>query len=343
MELCQMYGIESIPLVQTFGHLEFVLKHDQYKHLLETRAVQGYAHDTLDICPLQEGTMPLLEDMIGDVVSYHPKSRFFHVGGDEVYSIGTCPDCRKYVIEQGNGDISKGKSKLYIMHVNRIARVVKGFGKIPMIWHDYLLKYPEFIDELDKDFIIVYWRYGKDKHPDDFEREIAFFKQKGFKVLAASSVRSDFQFAIPNYSTRFQNIHELHKALMTTPDHVAGALATSWAVCRSPMETTVLGLLFFADSAWNVKKGPYTEDVLLDATRRMNKIFFGIPDEFTNKHENVLLMLQQATLPPQQSNDLNALDETIGAAMKAWDAILSDAKTGLSVIHNIQHGLGLQR
>nr|MDO8115797.1 hypothetical protein [Candidatus Sigynarchaeota archaeon] len=43
------------------------------------------------------------------------------------------------------------------------------------------------------------------------------------------------------------------------------------------------------------------------------------------------------------TNDLNALDESIGAAMKAWDAILSDAKTGLSVIHNIQHGLGLQR
>ncbi len=343
MELCNMYGIESIPLVQTFGHLEFVLKHDRYKHLKETREVDGYQRNTLDICPLQEGTIPLLEDMIGDVVSYHPRSRYFHVGGDEVYSIGTCPDCKKFVKEKGAGDVNRGKSMLYIQHVNRVASVVKGYGKIPMIWHDYLLKYPEFIDELDKDFVIVYWKYGRDNHPDDFKREIEFFKQRGFKVLAASSVRSDFQYAVPNYSTRFQNIHELHGALLATPDNVAGVLATSWAVCRAPIETTVPGLLFFANASWAVNQLPYSDEVLLDATRRISRLFFEIPDESLNKHDDVLLLLQQATVPPNQANDLKSLDEKLGAALVAWKGLQSNAKAGMSVVINILHGLELQQ
>ncbi|MFX0103839.1 MAG: family 20 glycosylhydrolase, partial [Candidatus Hodarchaeota archaeon] len=342
MELCQMYGIESIPLVQTYGHLEFVLKLDKYKHLNEDQDKPFDPNHTLDICALHDDTIPFLEDIISDVMSYHPRSRFFHIGGDEVYTIGTCEKCKEFVEKHGGGDDIKGKSKLYIQHVNKIIKIVKGYGKIPMIWHDYLLKYPTFLDELDKDVVIVYWRYGKDKEREDFTKEIQLFKDKGFNVLAANSVRSDFQFAIPTYSVRFQNIHELNKALVSRPENISGTMATSWAVCRAPMETTVPGLLFFAENSWNVIDAPYSSDNLKEFTLQALHSFFLVPEERIPRHLDIILSLEKCTVPPHATGDLEELKSLLNDSIGTWTDLMSDARKGQSVIENIIHGLRLQ-
>lgn len=344
MELCQVYGIESIPLVQTFGHLEFVLKHEQYQHLKESRDMEYDPSRTLDICPLHDETLPLLEDMISDIVSYYPKSRFIHVGGDEVYTIGTCDKCKAFIEEAGNGDVSKGKSKLYVSHMNNIAKIVKGFGKIPMIWHDFLLKYPDCIDEFNKDVVIVYWMYGKDKNPHDFADEIKFFKEKGFKVLAASSVNSDFQFAIPNYDLRIQNIYELNRALAQIPDGTLGALLTNWAVCRAPIDTTLPGMLFFAENAWNVQVEPYSApDVAGKFAIKLLKRLFLVRDEAVEKHARAFSLLQASTTVPRLSADLAILDSILGDTIEAWEALMADANGGKNIVESIIHGLKLQR
>ncbi|MHA1791354.1 MAG: family 20 glycosylhydrolase [Promethearchaeota archaeon] len=343
MELCQMYGIESIPLIQSYGHLEFVLKRAEYKHLREVKDQEYDPEHTMDICPLEEGTLPLINDMIADMVRYHHRTRYIHIGGDEVYSIGTCEKCRKFVEEHGDGDPDRGKSKLYITHVNEVIKIVKSFGKIPMIWHDYLLKYPDFIDELDKDVVIVYWQYGEDKKPNDFKKEIQFFKDKGFKIVAASSVRSDFQYAIPTYSIRFKNIHELNSALVDDPEKVVGSLATSWPVCRAPMETTIPGLLFFAESSWNVKKGEFTQDVIKKFTDQLLNQFFYVPKDKLEDHAAILTSLIDSTPRPRFVKDLGALLEKIDDAIQEWEDLSTAARARNSVIENILHGLKLQK
>ncbi|HME52093.1 MAG TPA: family 20 glycosylhydrolase [Candidatus Lokiarchaeia archaeon] len=344
MELCQVYGIECIPLVQTFGHLEFILKHEQYAHLKESRDMEHDPNRTLDICPLHEETLPLLQDMIADIVSYHPKSRFIHVGGDEVYTIGSCDKCKAFIEENGNGDEKVGKSKLYISHMNNIARIVKGFGKIPMIWHDYLLKYPDFIDDFDKDVVIVYWMYGKDKNPQDFAEEIKFFKEKGFKVLAASSVNSDFQFAIPNYDLRIQNIYELNRALGQIPEGNVGALLTNWPVCRAPIDTTLPGMLFFAENTWNIPAESYSAaDVANNFTIKLLKRLFLVRDNVIKKHVRAFSLLQASTTIPRLNTDLAALDSNLGDAIDSWEVLMTDANNGKNIVEAIIHGLKLQR
>ncbi|MHA1699203.1 MAG: family 20 glycosylhydrolase [Promethearchaeota archaeon] len=343
MELCQMYGIESIPLVQTFGHLEFVLKHEQYHDLRENKDMEYvYGESTLEICPLHPETMPLLKDMISDVMKYHPRSRFFHIGGDEVYHLGTCPRCREFVEKYGKGDVKKGLSKLYIEHVNRVVAFVKGYGKRPMIWHDYLLKYPEYLDDLDKDVVIVYWRYGRDKNPNDFEAEMAIFKERGFDVLAASSVRSDFQYAIPAYNVRFTNISELNRALLKIPEHVLGSLATSWAVCHAPMETTTPGILYFAEKSWNVDRSDYSSAKLEDFAIQTLKTYFKVPDQEVTKFKDIILLLEQSTVPPKTAKDHQQLLNEIMKASSKWLELKKVMKDGESVVENIIHGLKLQ-
>nr|MDO8112499.1 family 20 glycosylhydrolase [Candidatus Sigynarchaeota archaeon] len=343
LELCHVYGIESIPLVQTYGHLEFVLKHEKYQHLKESKDAEEGLEHTLDICALHDETMPLIQDLIADLVSYHPSSRYIHIGGDEVYTLGTCKKCKAFIKEQGDGDEIRGKSKLYVMHMNRVAKIVKGFGKIPMMWHDYLLKYPACLDEMDKDVVVVYWMYGKDHNPADFSKDISMFKTMGFKVLVASSVNSDFQYALPNYDIRIQNIYELNKALVQTSGGNVGSLATNWAGCRAPIETSILATLFFAESSWNVGKKPYSKDELSGFGSVLLRSVFGIQEGHVKKHALAFPRLMESTTLPQKAAGLGTIDAMLGQSIDDWEKVLQDSSTGKNIASNIIHGLKLQR
>ena len=47
-------GLEVIPLVQTFGHMEFILKHGQFAHLRDSAEMPE------SICPCHQQTMSLI-------------------------------------------------------------------------------------------------------------------------------------------------------------------------------------------------------------------------------------------------------------------------------------------
>ena len=56
-------GLEVIPLVQTFGHMEFILKHGQFAHLRDNSEMPE------SICPCHEQTMKLIGLYIDQVQS----------------------------------------------------------------------------------------------------------------------------------------------------------------------------------------------------------------------------------------------------------------------------------
>jgi hexosaminidase len=71
-----------VPLVQTFGHLEFALKHDE---LANIREIESHMDS---LCPLKEESFTFITRMIDQVLSYHPNTKYIHLGGDEVRSLG---------------------------------------------------------------------------------------------------------------------------------------------------------------------------------------------------------------------------------------------------------------
>lgn len=114
-------GLEVIPLVQTFGHLEFVLKHDEFASLRED------PDNYMDLCPEMDGSSELAAELIRQVVLFHPGIRMLHVGCDEVFGMGTCARCRLKIARSG-------VESLFLDFVEGVLTQCERLRVRPMLW-----------------------------------------------------------------------------------------------------------------------------------------------------------------------------------------------------------------
>ena len=87
LDACQQLNLEVIPLVQTFGHMEFILKLAEFAHLRDAEDMPE------SICSCDEKAMPLIENYIDQIMAMHPNVRYLHIGCDEVFHMGECESC----------------------------------------------------------------------------------------------------------------------------------------------------------------------------------------------------------------------------------------------------------
>ncbi|XP_054722166.1 hexosaminidase D-like isoform X2 [Uloborus diversus] len=151
--LAKMNNLEVMPLIQTFGHMEFILKLQTY---LELREVPAYPQV---ICPSNNGTQLLLRQIIDQVVALHPQIKWLHIGSDEVYYIGECNLCQKFMRKH-----FMDKEDLFINHVKSIAKYIKEKYQIqPIMWDDMFRMVPDETirkSEIWKYVEIMAWQYG---------------------------------------------------------------------------------------------------------------------------------------------------------------------------------------
>lgn len=113
-EFARSKGMEVIPLVQTFGHMEFVLKHRSLWHLREV------AHCVGTLNPHKEEGVKLVMEMLRQVVELHPGLSTLHIGADEVYMLGEGEESKLWLASPG-GTLEQ----LFLSHVIKVARAVK--------------------------------------------------------------------------------------------------------------------------------------------------------------------------------------------------------------------------
>lgn len=113
-EFAKTKNMEVIPLVQTFGHMEFVLKHRSLRHLRETPHCVG----TLN--PHREEAVRLVMEMLRQVVELHPGLSTLHIGADEVYMLGEGEESKAWLASTG-----LTVEQLFLSHVTKVAKAVK--------------------------------------------------------------------------------------------------------------------------------------------------------------------------------------------------------------------------
>src|ERR1700753_149498 len=126
IQYCKQIGITVIPLQQSFGHVEYILRHEKYKALREDE------RDLSQVCPSEPAlNKELFTRLYTDLVSTHP-GPYIHIGGDETYLLGHCEKCKKKAAEVG-------LSKLYFDHIKMLCDIIVGLGKRPVFWADIAL------------------------------------------------------------------------------------------------------------------------------------------------------------------------------------------------------------
>ena len=131
--------LEVIPLVQTFGHLEFALKLGEFSALREDPTIPQAA------CPTRNATWDFLVEMIDQVMALH-RVDFLHIGCDEVFQLGQCSACSGKLQRLNNdpeSDVYFDGRTLFLEHVVRVGEHVRRkYDVTPIIWDDMLRNIP---------------------------------------------------------------------------------------------------------------------------------------------------------------------------------------------------------
>uniref|UniRef100_A0A8R1TU21 beta-N-acetylhexosaminidase n=1 Tax=Onchocerca volvulus TaxID=6282 RepID=A0A8R1TU21_ONCVO len=271
----QAHNLDIIPLVQTVGHLEYILK---YPNFTKYREEERYPQV---ICLTDEGAVDLVQEAVRQILNLHEDFalKYFHIGADEVFQIGRCEKDRNYMVSN-NVDTEF----LLLKHIARIAKFVK--AQIPkkkvnvLIWHDMLVNLQaqnvlkHGLSELVEP---VVWNYMENLDdqllPDFWQRLSSMFsyawgasayKVEFSKIQSADGpdqYASNVQHYLNNHISWLKQMNEHHSKFK----QFRGIIVTGWQrfdhfaiIC----EVIPVGLLSAAVNMAVLKSGQYGSEVM---------------------------------------------------------------------------------
>ena len=223
-------GIELIPHFNVIGHSTQVCQ-------LYPELAGRPGEDELDVTlpAVREWTVACLEEYCS-----FSKGRHFLVGGDEWQP----PN-------HNLADPAFNVAEAWVGQVNLAVQTLVGHGRVPIVWHDMLLHYPEALAKLSRDAVIAFWFYDEDS---DYPA-LSMFREMGFKTIMASGLCDGLL------------THRRRRALECAvaareKHHAYGLMFTSWSDCRWERQSLNIPLV------GKVIKGEAVPAPLLDAISR---------------------------------------------------------------------------
>src|SRR5437867_11879460 len=180
------FYVDLIPEQQAFGHLHHVLKYEKYNELAETP--HGHV-----LTPTNEKSYDLVRQLYSELVPLFP-SKFFHIGSDETVELGQ-GKTKKLADEIGIG-------KVYFNHIQKVAEIMKPYNRRLMFWGDIAMRYPELLQTLPKDMIVMSWVYDP---LSDFVSYLKPFRDAGLDVMVCPGA-SNWSRTSPNLDVALCNI-----------------------------------------------------------------------------------------------------------------------------------------
>jgi len=140
--------------------------------------VPGYAKlsdDGWTISPAREDGYKFLADAYSEVAPAY-ESALCDINCDEV---SLNKGATKEMVDR------LGIEKVYAMHINRVADLLKPYHKTPMMWGDIAVRHPDIVQQLPKDLIVLSWGYGA---RENFDKAIEPFTKIGLRFWVCPGV-----------------------------------------------------------------------------------------------------------------------------------------------------------
>lgn len=279
--------IEVSPLVQGLGHVPFILKHPQYRHLRDN------PDSDWAFCALNPGTYDLQFALYDDAIKATPHGKYLHIGGDEVGELGASELARKSGMKP---------FELQMYWLNKVSEYAKSKNRIPIFWDDMIFQLsglyrttydgslPEekakelwsknrlLLDENLKLFpencIYMRWNYGGQWVWGN-RQALDWYNSKNLKAMAATAAQTNWML-MPRHNSNISAIKGFSE--ITKEKALEGILCTTWEDASPHMETFMRGFSFFGLYSWGAD-GVSTEE----ANVRFRHRFYGPavgPEEF---------------------------------------------------------------
>lgn len=238
LALAHRAGLEVIPMVPTYAHLEFALVHDQLAHLREKPDIPA------KICARNPEAVQFVRNLLAEVLAYHREDRYIHLGADEVWHTEWCEACKRRIEEVG-------PIRMWADHMTPTIEFVLGQGKRPIIFDDVFWKDPAPVGRigLPRETILHSWNYGVTKlvpegtpvqeemgGPESVLRCVDVYRKAGFDTLAGPCF--NFGPILPRHTHCLENTRVWARKM--GPAGMLGMLNTAWAVFHVPLQTTNL-------------------------------------------------------------------------------------------------------
>lgn len=256
-------GIEPIPLIQSFGHMEWLFANGKNRDLAQNQAVP-YAVDVTN-----PATRTLLEAIWTEAVALL-RPATIHFGLDEVDMLGY-PDDPELV------------TRHWERHLPWLGELAAKLDVRPMLWGDKALAPGEAVDAtlghspahaarrravIPLDAIIADWHYRAEQNPEPFRTSLRLWRDSG-------------RFAVASAWYRPENVRGFALAARR---EFAGYLQTTWAGYESSEENLLrefgqfAAMVLAADYAWG-GRDEAIEDLPYDATEVLGQMLFGEPGQ----------------------------------------------------------------
>ena len=203
-------GISIVPLVQCAGHLDYILKHDKFRHLREGDPPR---ESTNEWC-LHNAEEPfrIFSAMAKEIIEFFPDSTYFHIGADEYNCKVPCSRCQ-----------DSNRFEQFLDHVLNCTELVKNAGKKVVVWDDMFRKHDsEKLNSFLAQVVPCVWQYiGVN------EEFIKHMVQISPEVWGASKIQNDPRYrGLGAQDAVMTNVDDW--ADMTEKYKISGLVATIW-------------------------------------------------------------------------------------------------------------------
>ena len=159
------YGIEMIPCLECYGHMEKYLIWGEAASIKDTEKI---------LLAREEKTFEFLDQLIRETSSCF-RSKRIHIGMDEAWGMGR----GKFMDKHGFVD----PFEIFSEYMERLVGITEKYGLTPMMWSDMYFRngspthqyydestvIPESVaNAIPKNVQLVFWHYGEKHHCDDY-------------------------------------------------------------------------------------------------------------------------------------------------------------------------------
>ena len=166
------YGIDVIPAQTSIGHCTGILTHPDYAEMAEEGS------DSYQFCTSHPKSLQVLTEIF-DELAAKSQSPYISINADESAYLGLCPRCQ-------TAFPGWSKGKIFRHHIKQIYEVIKSHGKRMMMWDDMLWLYPEAVEGLPRDIIMLDWHYNQHRRYPSIDH----WRSLGFDVIVCPGMYS---------------------------------------------------------------------------------------------------------------------------------------------------------